>query len=128
MIPLPGYRGKYYVVRIHNGGDAPLKNLRLHWSAKTKVLVFVPPPKGGDLTIYYGGNAPKRAYDIEKYADTLGPPHIIGTPGRERESREYSPGWGPEVYRYLLWIVLAVVALGLFVTIVRYLARSPDAA
>ena len=128
VMPLPGYRGKYYVVRIRNGGDAPLKNLRLHWSAKVKVLVFVPPQKG-DLTIYYGGNAPKRVYDIEKYADTLGQPHLIGTPGRERKSPDYSPGWGPEVYKYLLWIVLAVVALGLFVTIIRYLkqdATSPS--
>ena len=128
VIPLPGYRGKYYVVRIHNGGDAPLKNLRLKWSAIVKVLVFVPPAKGGDLTIYYGGNAPKRAYDIEKYADTLGPPHTMCIPGRERESRDYSPGWGPEAYKYLLWIVLAVVVLGLFITIIRYLAKSPDAA
>ena len=128
VIPLPGYRGKSYVVRIHNGGDAPLKNLRLKWSANEKVLVFVPPAKGGDLTIYYGGNAPKRAYDIEKYADTLGRPHTFCTPGRERESRDYSPGWGPEAYKYLLWIVLAVVVLGLFITIIRYLAKAPDAA
>ena len=30
-IILPEQRGDYYVIRIHNGDNAPLKNIRLKW-------------------------------------------------------------------------------------------------
>lgn len=127
-ISLPERRGERYVVKVRNEDDPPLKNLRLEWTAKEKILVIVPPP-GGDLKLYYGGKAAKRSYDIEKYADRFGLPPCIYEAGEETVSPDYAPAVSSEeIFRYLMWTVLAVAAAVLLTIVIRMLGKDRPAA
>ena len=126
-ITLPESRGEQYIVMIRNGDNAPLKNVRLQWKVKDKILVVVPPKEGG-LKLYYGGKAEKQTYDIEKYADSFGDPPRIYESGKEQKNPAYDPALKlDDVFRYLMWAALAVTAVMLLLTIVRMLNKTPDA-
>ena len=125
IIPLPEVRGNYYIIRIHNAEKAPLKNIRLQWEAKKRVLMFIPPEKG-DLKIYYGGNVRQYPYDIE-YAERFGlPPQVY-----ELEAEVYSPDYEPQIptidlYKYFTWVIILIAAMFFLLTVVRMLNKSRD--
>ena len=124
-IQLPEVRSDWYIIRIHNAGENPLKNIRLQWKAKERVLMFIPPEQG-DVRIYYGGNSKQRLYDIE-YAERYGlPPQIY-----ELEEETDSPDFEPvipsiDLLKYLMWVLLVIAATLLFIGIVRQLNKEAD--
>jgi hypothetical protein len=121
-IPLKVCRADKLRLTIINGYDAPLKDLVLSWEAPEKILLAAS-RSGKDLNIYYGGNAPKKSYDIEKYADKLLLlPHDFYLPGKEEISAAYAPGLPKEkIMNYVLWGVLAAVILLLGAVIIKLL-------
>lgn len=121
-IPLKVCRADKLRLTIINGYDAPLKDLVLSWEAPEKILLAAS-RSGKDLKIYYGGNAPKKSYDIEKYAGKLLlAPHDFYSLGEEEISAAYAPGLPKEkIMNYAMWGVLAVVILLLGAVIVKLL-------
>ncbi|MBR2438983.1 MAG: hypothetical protein IKB25_02215 [Lentisphaeria bacterium] len=125
IIPLPEVRGQYYIIRIHNADKQPLKNIRLQWKAKERVLMFIPPEQG-DLQIYYGGNAKQFPYDIE-YAQRHGLPPQIYELGEEIDSPYYEPQIPViNLYQYFAWIIIIIAAMLFLLTVVRMLNRNSD--
>lgn len=125
VIPLPEVRGQYYIIRIHNADKQPLKNIRLQWKAKERVLMFIPPEQG-DLQIYYGGNAKQIPYDIE-YAQRHGLPPQIYELGEETVSPYYEPQIPViNLYQYFAWIIIIIAAMLFLLTVVRMLNRNSD--
>ena len=93
----------------------PLQPLQASNSAER--LILARPSGGKDLRLYYGGSAPKKIYDIEKYADELSLGQLaLLTPGPETPASSYSPAMPKEkILRVLMWSVViaaAVVMLG----------------
>ena len=125
-IQLPEQRGDLYQIKIYNGDDAPLKNIRLEWNVKERTVIVIP-PKEGNLTLYYGGKADKQVYDIEHYADRFGLPPQIYKLGEETPSPEYAPALPTEdLSRYFMWAVLAIAAVVLGIFIIRMLNKSSE--
>ena len=124
-IPLPEIRGDYYVIRIYNADKEPLKNLRLLWEVKQKVLMFIPPEKG-NVRIYYGGDNKTMPYDIE-FAERHGlPPQIY-----ELEEEADSPDYEPQIptinlYKYFFAIVILIGCVLLFILIIRMMNKIQD--
>ena len=124
-IPLPEIRGDYYVIRIYNANKEPLKNLKLLWEIKQKVLMFIPPEKG-NVKIYYGGDDKMMPYDIE-FADQYGLPPQIYELGEEVESPDYAPKIPAiNLYKYFLWVVIAIGAVLLFIMIIRMMNKAQN--
>lgn len=125
-IPLGEKRCEKFILTVMNGDDAPLRNIRLEWSAPERMLVAR--SRGGkDLKIYYGGNAPKRHYDIEKYADEL---LLSGcsfyTLGREEPAPAFSPALPREkILKGVMWAVVILASAVMLAVIVKLLAFSP---
>ena len=121
-IPLKVCRAERLRLTIDNGDDVPLKDLVLNWEAPEKILLCSA-QDGKDLKIYYGGNAPKKSYDIEKYAGKLLlAPHDFYSLGEEEISAAYAPGLPKEkIMSYVMWGVLAMVILLLGAVIVKLL-------
>ena len=125
-IPLGEKRCEKFILTVMNGDDAPLRNIRLEWSAPERMLVAR--SRGGkDLKIYYGGNAQKRHYDIEKYADEL---LLSGcsfyTLGREEPAPAFSPALPREkILKGVMWAVVILAAAVMLAVIVKLLAFSP---
>lgn len=125
-IPLGEKRCEKFILTVMNGDDAPLRNIRLEWSAPERMLV-ARSRSGRDLKIYYGGNAPKRHYDIEKYADEL---MFSGcsfyTLGREEPAPGFSPALPREkILKGVMWTVVILASAVMLAVIVKLLAFSP---
>ena len=110
-----------------NGDDAPLQNLRLSWTVPDR-MILAAGCGGKDLRLYYGGNAPKKNYDIEKYADELSLGQLdLLTPGPETLASSYSPAVPKEkVLRIVMWsVVIAAAAVMLAVTLKLLASPAP---
>ena len=126
-ISLRGIRCDKIVVTVMNGDDAPLKNLRLSWTVPER-LILARPSGGKNLRLYYGGDAPKKTYDIEKYADKLSLGELdLLTPGPETPASSYSPAVPKEkILRVLMWAVV-IAAAAVMLGVVCKLLSSPAA-
>ena len=122
-ISLRGLRCGKITVTVMNGDDAPLKNLRLAWTVPER-LILARPSGGKDLRLYYGGNAPKKTYDIEKYADALSLGKLdLLTPGPETPASSYSPAVPKEkMLRIVMWSVVIAAAVVMLAVILKLLS------
>lgn len=121
MIPLKEMRGDFYLIRISNASNEPLKNIRLEWFSKEKYLIFQPPACGGDLTLYYGGKPDRQLYDIEHYAEKFGLPEQVYQLGEASDSPDYAPALpADEIYQYFMWGILGIAAVFLLILIIRF--------
>lgn len=125
-ISLNGRRAEKLRLVIFNGDNAPLKNLVFKWTAPAKIIL-AESRNGKDLKIYYGGNAAKQSYDIEKYAEKiLFGIHSFYTPGESQNAVTYDPEPPKEkIVKYTLWLVIGIVILLLAVVIIKLIAVVP---
>ena len=121
-IALHGRRADKIYLNILNGDNAPLKNIKLIWEAPDKIIL-AEKSNDNDLKIYYGGNAAKKSYDIEKYAGKLlFNEHSFYTLGSAEKCAFYAPELPKEkIVRYLMWGVLALAGVFLFAVIIKLL-------
>ena len=79
------------------------------------------------MNLYYGGKANKQLYDIEKYADNFGLPSQVYQLGEETVSPYFAPELPKEtIYQYLLWFILGIIAVTLFIVIIRLLNKNTE--
>lgn len=116
-IGLNGLRAEKYLIVIDNGDDKPLKNIKLYWETEKRMIVFLP-ETAGELKLYYGGNAPSQNYDIDRFADEFAELAVF-TPGKAGKNPAYAPSLPREqIFRYVMWGILAVVAAVLLSAII----------
>lgn len=130
-ISLPEQRSAKLVLTVENGDNAPLQNMAVHFQAPDKVLLAEQNGTPQTMTLYYGGNAPRRIYDIQQYADKLLlEDHAFYHPGPEEKSPFYEPSVPKEkITRSIMWVVLTLVGLlllGVIFKLLRTPATEPD--
>ncbi|MBR2438985.1 MAG: hypothetical protein IKB25_02225 [Lentisphaeria bacterium] len=125
-VRLPEIRGERYIIRIQNGDNEPLKNIRLQWKVKDKMIVLIPPENGGDLKLYYGGRGRKQVYDIEKYLNASERFSKVYQLEEEMKSPDYAPELQKDdIFKYLAWVILAAAAVLLLIIILKMLNNNP---
>ncbi len=113
------------IITIQNGDDAPLKNISLKFKTDRKILIFAP-DGATDLKIYFGGNVPKKIYDLEKYADSVpfGKEEIFKAGKVEKSPFHVRQPISKIINTYSLWTAITAVGIILLITIIKLL-KSP---